>query len=227
MQVDPWSRLIPVELVRDNTTLGDEGVDSLIRPPRQGVRREHGCAAHEARSLVYPRWNDTHDNLGASARRSRAIPGGCDDDSRQPSSSPLRFFSLATREVWARLIRMKSIFLAIALIFTSSAALAQELEAPAYVFIQSVSINDRASFERYQALARESIIKHHGEFLARGADVEYLEGRGDLSRLGLIRFPNLAAAKKWFASPEFQDALKLRRKAGEQRVFIIEGRKSD
>src|SRR6266446_5531877 len=44
---------------------------------------------------------------------------------------------------------------------------AQDATAPAYVFVQSISVTDRAAFERYQALARDAITKHAGRFLAR------------------------------------------------------------
>jgi len=104
---------------------------------------------------------------------------------------------------------------------------AQDATAPAYVFVQSISVTDRAAFERYQALARDAIAKHGGRFLARGAKVEVLEGQGDAATLGVLQFPSMAAAKAWFTSPEYQEALKLRRTAGEQRVFAIEGRSED
>jgi len=104
---------------------------------------------------------------------------------------------------------------------------AQGSTASAYVFVQSISVTDRAAFERYQALARDAITKHAGRFLARGADVEFLEGQGDVSTLGLLQFPSMAAVRDWFTSPEYQEALKVRRTAGQQRIFMVEGVPAD
>jgi uncharacterized protein (DUF1330 family) len=72
-------------------------------------------------------------------------------------------------------------------------------------------------------LARDAITKYGGRFLALGAKVEFLEDQGDVSTLGLLQFPSLAAAKTWFTSPEYQEALKVRRVAGQQRIFVVEG----
>jgi uncharacterized protein (DUF1330 family) len=109
----------------------------------------------------------------------------------------------------------------------SSNANAQSAAAPAYVFVQSISVTDRVAFERYQALARDAITKYGGRFLARGANVEFLEGQGDVSTLRLLQFPSLATAKTWFTSPEYQEALKVRRVAGQQRIFVVEGLAAD
>jgi uncharacterized protein (DUF1330 family) len=129
---------------------------------------------------------------------------------------------------------MNSIRLAAALVLAVigapiaiSHAAAQGAPAPAYVFVQSISITDAAAFERYQALARDAIVKYGGRFLARGAKVEILEGQGDSSTLGLLQFPSIAAAKTWFTSPEYQEALKMRRIAGQQRIFMVEGLAAD
>jgi uncharacterized protein (DUF1330 family) len=100
---------------------------------------------------------------------------------------------------------------------------AQSGIAPAYVFVQSISITDRTAFARYQTLARDAIIKYGGRFLARGANVKFLEGNGDVSTVGLLEFPSLTAAEHWFTSSEYQDALKVRRSAGQQRIFVVEG----
>ena len=41
----------------------------------------------------------------------------------------------------------------------------------------------------------------------------------------ILRFPDMAAAREWYNSPEYQDALQHRLKGANYRVFIIEGLK--
>ncbi|MBV9637596.1 MAG: DUF1330 domain-containing protein [Methylobacteriaceae bacterium] len=118
-------------------------------------------------------------------------------------------------------------FVVTSALIAASQLMAQEARAPAYVVVQSISVTDQAAFERYQALARDTIARHGGRFLSRGANVQFLEGQGDFSRVGLIEFPSMAAANDWFKSPEFQEAMKVRRTAGEQRIFLIEGRSNN
>jgi uncharacterized protein (DUF1330 family) len=39
----------------------------------------------------------------------------------------------------------------------------------------------------------------------------------------ILSFPTMADAKAWYASPEYQAAIKLREKAAQWRVMIVEG----
>jgi Domain of unknown function (DUF1330) len=79
----------------------------------------------------------------------------------------------------------------IAISIRTSYVHAQDETAPAYVLVESLSITDKAAFQRYQALARDAMKKNGGQFLARGAKVESFQGQSDVLTLGLIRFPSM------------------------------------
>lgn len=80
---------------------------------------------------------------------------------------------------------------------------------PAYVLIDA-DVHDSAAYETYKALGTKANAQYGGKFLARGGPVEVLEGDWHPSRCVVIEFPDVAAAKRWYASPEYAAARKAR-----------------
>jgi uncharacterized protein (DUF1330 family) len=92
----------------------------------------------------------------------------------------------------------------------------------AYV-IADVTVTNPDGYAAYRPLAAESIAQHGGKFIARGGAVEPLEGGWTPARVVIIEFPSLAAAKTWYASADYQTALKIRQANSTGRVIITEG----
>jgi uncharacterized protein (DUF1330 family) len=93
---------------------------------------------------------------------------------------------------------------------------------PAYV-IAEVQVTNPAGYEAYRPLAGASITQYGGKFLARGGKAELLEGSLDPARVVIIEFADTAAAKRWYHSPEYQEALKIRLANSTGRVILVEG----
>jgi uncharacterized protein (DUF1330 family) len=93
---------------------------------------------------------------------------------------------------------------------------------PAY-FIAEVEVTNPAGYEAYRPLAGASIAQYGGKFLVRGGSAELLEGSPDPARVVVIEFADVAAAKRWYNSPEYQEALKIRLANSKGRVLIAEG----
>ena len=62
-----------------------------------------------------------------------------------------------------------------------------------------------------------------GRFLARGGELAVLEGDWQPSRLVLLEFENVAAARDWYQSEIYQQAKKLRDGAARLRMVAIQG----
>ena len=58
--------------------------------------------------------------------------------------------------------------------------------------------------------------------LAFYGQLEVLEGN-EIEGAVILRFPDMAAARDWYHSPAYQEALKHRLKGASYRVFMIEG----
>lgn len=93
---------------------------------------------------------------------------------------------------------------------------------PAYL-IADVTVTDSAQYEKYRALAPAAIAAHGGRYLARGGETATLEGGWSPSRLVILEFPSLAAAKRFYDSPEYAAARKLREGAAIGRFVAVEG----
>ena len=94
---------------------------------------------------------------------------------------------------------------------------------PAYVVGTIHSINDAAVFDEYRGLAGPTIGQYGGKAVLRSQSIEL--GDGNKVPLGMVafEFENMAKAKEWYNSPEYQAALPLRLKAADSTLLFIEG----
>jgi uncharacterized protein (DUF1330 family) len=93
---------------------------------------------------------------------------------------------------------------------------------PAYI-IAEVEVTNPAGYEAYRPLAGASVAQYGGRFVVRGGNTELLEGSPDPARIVVIEFADMAAAKRWYNSPEYQEALKIRLANSRGRVMLVEG----
>ena len=91
----------------------------------------------------------------------------------------------------------------------------------AYV-IAEVEVTDPEGYKAYQALVPPSLARHGGRFLVRGGRTETLEG-APAKRIVLLEFESVEAAKRWYDSPDYSEAIPLRMKSAKARLFIVEG----
>ena len=91
----------------------------------------------------------------------------------------------------------------------------------AYV-IGEVQITNPAGMKGYGPMVAAAVQQYGGRYLARGATPEVLEG-GPANNILIIEFDDVAAAKRWFASPEYAAAMEKRMGKGEIDLVIVEG----
>ena len=92
----------------------------------------------------------------------------------------------------------------------------------AYVIIET-DVRDPDQYERYKEAAPPTVAGAGGRFLARGGDLAVLEGDWRPKRLVLLEFPDLEAARRWYDSPEYQEAKRLREDAATLRMVTVQG----
>jgi uncharacterized protein (DUF1330 family) len=93
---------------------------------------------------------------------------------------------------------------------------------PAYVIVET-DINDPEQYEQYKAASPGAVAAGGGRFVVRGGELAVLEGDWQPTRLVILEFPDLDAAKAWYDSPEYEDAKKLREGAANLRMVAVEG----
>src|SRR5882757_3852361 len=103
-------------------------------------------------------------------------------------------------------------------------AIAQPDVQHAYVIVERLSTTGPEEIQkRYGEISKPIVAKFGGRYLARSQDNALLEGAGPLTCcLAVIEFPNLAAAQRWYASPENQAAAKVRQSGATFRIFTVQ-----
>jgi len=93
---------------------------------------------------------------------------------------------------------------------------------PAYV-ISEVEPRDAAGFETYRTISAAAIGQYGGRYLVRGGAAEFAEGGPPPKTIIVVEFPSMEKLREWYASPEYAEALKVRRTALDRRLIFVEG----
>ena len=95
--------------------------------------------------------------------------------------------------------------------------------AKAYWIVTYRKINDADRWGAYAKLAGPAIPKLGGRFVVRGGAKTPLEGDIPFQRIVVNEFKDVETAKKFYNSPEYQEARKHRLGAAEFNMVIVEG----
>lgn len=96
----------------------------------------------------------------------------------------------------------------------------------AYVIVET-DITDAEQYEKYKAAAPGAIAAGGGRFLARGGELDVLEGDWQPARLVVLEFADLVAARAWYDSEVYRQARTLREGAARLRMVAVQGVDSD
>ncbi len=92
----------------------------------------------------------------------------------------------------------------------------------AYV-IADVEVHDPEGYEEYRIGVEPSMRPYGGRYLIRGGQVEALEGDWMPKRYVTIEFPDREQARRWYASPEYQAILPIRKRCARSRLLLVDG----
>ena len=93
---------------------------------------------------------------------------------------------------------------------------------PAYIVVET-DIHDPEQYELYKRASPAAVTAGGGRFIARGGELTVLEGDWQPKRLVLLEFPDLETAKRFYESPQYQEAKRLREGAARLNMVAIEG----
>jgi uncharacterized protein (DUF1330 family) len=99
---------------------------------------------------------------------------------------------------------------------------AQEARMPAY-FVVEQEVNNPAGMQPYFAAVGATLAQHGGRVLAAGGAAQLIEGGPAPKRIVIVEFPDLAAFKRWYNSPEYQKILPARLSSTSGRGIVVEG----
>ncbi len=90
-------------------------------------------------------------------------------------------------------------------------------------FIVDLNVKNPQAYEGYKQAAAASIAQYGGKYLVRGGKHEVLEGKWRPTRLVLLEFPSLEAAKRWYTSPEYAKVKPIRLQNADGDLVLVEG----
>jgi uncharacterized protein (DUF1330 family) len=94
---------------------------------------------------------------------------------------------------------------------------------PTYI-VGDIHITDAAAYQAHVPRALATIARFGGRVVAGGSSrVDLLEGDPLPEWIFIIEFPTADAARRWYQSDDYHEALKARLSASHGRVFLIEG----
>lgn len=102
---------------------------------------------------------------------------------------------------------------------------AAQPENPAFVIVERTATTGPETIQQeYARLAREILPKYGARYLARSQQNTLLEGDGVVPCcIAILEFPDMDAVKRWYDSPENQEAAKVRQVGAKFRIIAIQG----
>lgn len=92
----------------------------------------------------------------------------------------------------------------------------------AYV-IADVDVTDPEAYAGYRKEVPATIEAFGGRFLARGGQVQVLEGAWDPKRVVILEFESAEKARRWYDSEMYAAPKRLRQKASVGSLILVEG----
>ena len=92
----------------------------------------------------------------------------------------------------------------------------------AYIIVD-VDVKDAKAFEPYKQPTAASIAQYGGRFIVRSSEYEVLEGKWRPTRLVVLEFPTVDAAKRWYESPEYRKVLPIRLQHAVSNMILVDG----
>lgn len=85
-----------------------------------------------------------------------------------------------------------------------------------------VEVTDPDTFGDYVRQVHRIVERHGGRYLTVGTVAEVLEGPRGPGSVVLIRFDDLAAARRWYESGDYQAIVSIRRRSARSTVVLFE-----
>ena len=92
----------------------------------------------------------------------------------------------------------------------------------AYV-IADVEVVDKAGYSEYSEKVPATIAAYGGRYIARGGEIEVLEGHWSPKRCVVLEFPSMVELKAWWESPEYRPLRELRERTAKSNLIATEG----
>jgi uncharacterized protein (DUF1330 family) len=89
--------------------------------------------------------------------------------------------------------------------------------------VARIDVTDWSRYRQYMALTPDIIKRFGGRFIARGGDLETLEGPEEMDRIVLVEFPSMERIRAFYSSPDYKNARRIREGAAVAQFVAVQG----
>lgn len=89
--------------------------------------------------------------------------------------------------------------------------------------IANLDVKDPQAFAEYRSKVTPLIERYGGRYLVRGGEMLQLEGNLPLHRLVVLEFPSMAAAQRFYDSPDYRSVMQIRLNCASSDVVLVDG----
>ena len=89
--------------------------------------------------------------------------------------------------------------------------------------IYRAHVHDADAYRAYMARTPDAIAAFGGRFLARGGETVTLEGAPETARVIIVEFPSLDAARAFYDSAIYREAMPFRRHCADVQMVVVDG----
>ena len=90
-----------------------------------------------------------------------------------------------------------------------------------YVVVTIKQIKDLEAFREYATKVAPIIERYGGKYVAVDKTPDVRSGEWPFVRTVIVAYPNIAAARKWYDSPEYQEITPIRLRAIEANIAMV------
>ena len=90
-----------------------------------------------------------------------------------------------------------------------------------FVVVTIKEIKDIEAFREYAVKVAPMIQRYGGQYVAVDKTPDVRSGEWPFVRTVIVAYPNLAAARRWYHSPEYQQIIPIRQRAIDANIAIV------
>ena len=89
--------------------------------------------------------------------------------------------------------------------------------------IADVEVTDESLYAQFRERMTPAMESYGGRFVARGGEIEVVDGSWNPTRLAIVAFDSMAQARSWLASPENKALDDIRARSSSINFVLVEG----
>ena len=90
-----------------------------------------------------------------------------------------------------------------------------------YVVVTIKKVKDLEAFRDYAVKVSPIIERFGGKYVAVDKTPDVRDGEWPFARTVIVAYPNIAAAKAWYDSPEYREIIPIRKRAIDANIVLV------